>query len=476
MKSKTSFTYFVFLVLFASAGAVCFGQKPELVIQTGHSGYITSVVFSADGKLVASSSSDQTIKLWNPATGTQLRTLIEDSTVDALAFSGDGKTLISASYDAVKLWDLTTGTVRKVERFGSERLGSVIALSADGKKLAAASGGSITVWDVFTGGKVHTFTGSQESIASLALSADGKMLVSSSETINVWDLTSGKAQPKLSWPNHNSLKGGLVHGLIKVRVGSVAISADGRSVAANTDNNTIKVWDTATGSERGSFRPGADSKDLSLSPDGLILASHNYSPQDLDNKIQFWDVTAGLELRTLSSGEGPINFSMDGKKLAGGAPQNSIQLWDVSTGSELVTLGTHSSSITSVAFVGQSQAVASRSGNTAIKLWSANSSNPLRSLEGGAQVIFGFAVTPDGKTLASYSSDTIKLWEVANGHELQTLRCFGHAVDFSPDGKMLACGSFEVGLLTSPAVANSSLCRRKAELNRYRSALMESYS
>ena len=78
-----------------------------MVLQLGHGGRVNGVAFSPDGQILASASDDDTVKLWNPATGALLRTLAgHRSAVQSVAFSPDGRTLASASWDnTVKLWN-----------------------------------------------------------------------------------------------------------------------------------------------------------------------------------------------------------------------------------------------------------------------------------------------------------------------------------------------------------------------------------
>jgi WD40 repeat protein len=119
-------------------------QAPELIVQTGHSSIVTAVAFSPDGKTLASSSVDRTIKLWDTTTGKQLRTLTGPALLaNTLAFSPDGKILASAggSLDfKITLWDVTTGNQLRALAGHSKNITSV-AFSPDGKRLASASKG-----------------------------------------------------------------------------------------------------------------------------------------------------------------------------------------------------------------------------------------------------------------------------------------------------------------------------------------------
>src|SRR6266542_1276626 len=136
MKSARQILFSFFIVI--SLFAVSWAQQPELVVQAGHADEVTSVAFGLDGKIVASGSRDNTIKLWEVATGRELRTLRHSSSVRSVAFSVDGRTLASGGGGTIKLWEVATGRELHTLTGHSSYITSV-AFSADGKTLASGS-------------------------------------------------------------------------------------------------------------------------------------------------------------------------------------------------------------------------------------------------------------------------------------------------------------------------------------------------
>ncbi|MEQ9237690.1 TIR domain-containing protein [Coleofasciculus sp. E2-BRE-01] len=389
---------------------------------TGHQDDIHSLTFSPDGKMIASGSADNTIKLWN-LQGQELHTLKgHKDWVISLAFSPNGKMIASASWDrTAKLWNLQGELLYTFK--GHQEGVTSIAFSPDGKMIASASADKIIkLWNL-QGQVLHTFKGHESKVRSVAFSPDGKTIASASEdkTIKLWNLQ-GKELHTLK--GHEST------------VYSVAFSSDGKTIASASADKTVRLWNlqgqqlhTLTGHEN-------DVHSLAFSPDGKIIASASW-----DRTIKLWNLQ-GQQLHTLSrhaDGLNCVTFSPDGKTIAAGSWDSTIELWNRED-EELQTLSGHESKFRSVAFSPDGKTIATASEDKTVKLWNPQGQE-LHTLTGHESTVRSVAFSPDGKTIATASEDkTVKLWNL-QGQELHTLT--GHqdwvtSVAFSPDGKTIA--------------------------------------
>jgi WD40 repeat protein len=456
------------------AGLFCLrasAQKPELVVGTGHADVAYAIAFSPDGKILASGSGDDTIKLWEVASGRELRTFHgHTDVVNSVAFSPDGRILASGSNDdTIKLWDTMTGRELRAMTRHTSYVRSVV-FSPDGRRLASASWDkTIKIWDVASGHELRTLSGHTSYVDSVFFNSDGSTLASGSSdgTVKTWDLASGRELGTLR--------------VLTLAPGSIALlwfsfSPDGRTLGCSgSGSNTITLWDVASGRMLRDLTGYTEVMSFAFSPDGQTLASG--SP---NKEITLWGVNSGRKLRTLISNTvnvHTVSFSADGQMLASGSGlaehgEDALTLWNVASGRELRTLTGHTGVISSVAFSPLKHMLASGSSDKTIKLWDLASGRELGTLIGHTGMVRSVAFSPDGRTLASGSDDkTIKLWDMT-GHDLQTLT--GHAgivncVAFSPDGRTLASASdfmpLEADSEESAAVGKVSAEVIGAELN-----------
>ena len=412
---------------------------------TLNTGAASSISFSLDGKILASSSSDYvdgevkaSVILWDVNTGDQLQTLTGDTrTVSSISFSPDGSTLATGSGTRVRFWDVNTGETLQTLT-GHTHTVSSISFSPDGSMLATGSWGTVLLWDVNTGETLQTLTLKTGGGSSISFSPDGSTLATGSGTrVRFWDVNTGETLQELI--GHQSLH-------------NVSFSPDGNTLTYLREGNEVQLWDVNTGKLR-TFTGTRSIYSVAFSPDGNTLAIGGNWITSL------WNANTGAPMHTfldISCRIESVAFSPDGNTLAGGGSDGIVRLWDIKTGTERqIPTGD----------IGDLKVAFSPDGNTLatvldiggpVRLWDVNTGKPLRQFTAdgsGLSRIYSMAFSPDGNTLATGSSDydyiggwlgTVTLRDVNTGETLQTLTGHTHTVSsisFSPDGSMLATGS-----------------------------------
>jgi WD40 repeat protein len=319
--------------------------------------------------------------------------------INDVVFSADGKTLLSASRDrTAKTWDLTGKNLQTLKGHAE----NVKAAAFVGDKIATSAGkwnkekkaweGEIKLW---SGEKQSgSLKGHDQTIESIAVTKDGKTVVTGSEdqTIVVWDVAAAK--PSQTLKGHTG------------PVIAVAVTADGKKVASTSRDRTIKIWDVATAKDVATLKveiekkeepkkeepkkvdpkkadpkkgdpkkmdPKAGGKEtsrefvsLAFSPDGSKLAAGN-----LDGMIKIYDAADGKEIGEMKAHEGvwALAFSPDGSKLATGGWDQTIKVWDLASKKDVQTIKAHMGTVTTLAFSPDGMLIASGGTDNLIKIW-----------------------------------------------------------------------------------------------------------
>jgi WD40 repeat protein len=434
----------------------------EIISLGGHKDLIQSIRFSPVGRLLAAGSY-QIVTLWTVPTGALGRSMDGHSgPILALAVSADGKRAYSGGDDrTLRAWDLEQGK----QEWSSTQPARVtaLALASDQKMIVCGSAdGIIRLIDPADRKERSVLKGHTAAVVALALlqgGASGHRIASASAdgTGRLWtipDSSPGASERKDSWRKKETeaivLKG---H---KGAVRALAETSDSQTVITAGDDAKVRLWSARDGSARGEVATGHSGPilALSLSPDGAMLATGS-----ADKTARLIKLGKEKGVRVLTGHAGAVEtvgFSPRGNRLVTGGANGGIKVWETANGQGVIAFGHMppaagaNQSVRKVAFTSEGSLV-SASADSTLKTWRfAGAWTARKTLGPHADRVLALDFSPDGKLLAAGGgepsrSGELKLWEIGKGllwrslDSLHSDTVFG--VRFSPDGTRLASAS-----------------------------------
>jgi WD40 repeat protein/serine/threonine protein kinase len=432
---------------------LCRGTAPTLQAES----ILFCLALSRDGSRLVAGGNNGSITIWDTQNWLKREIPAHSGRVSGLTFSADGGHFWSGGTDgAAHLWDANTG--ERLGPFRGNRVGggaiNDVAVTPDGRLLALTGDFPAGVWEVQTGRQIAELVQSEgETMGPLGFSPDGRLLLTGcgDKDLSIWDVS--------NWQRQFQLRG---HGGAMVE--RAAFSLDGRLLASasrriwdDSDVNDVIIWDLETGRPLHTLRGlGGGACSVAFSPDGLRLATGGAE----DPTIKIWDVLTGQQTLTLRGHKETIfglAFSPDGNRLYSASADHTVRVWDGTpveqrTSAELQVLRGHEGRVNSLAFTQDGRRLVSGGMDRTARLWDITTGKELRTLFRGASPVYGVALSPDGKTLATGSycafqstpeRPDLRLWDARAWQERLCLPLPNEEgggltnLAFSPDGRRL---------------------------------------
>lgn len=406
----------------------------------GHRNPVRAIAFSPDEQYLATGSEDHRAFIWDIATKEIIhRFEAHTSCVCGLAFSPRGDLLLTTSYDQTAIvWDIET------EEEVSILLGHTGRIldgkfSANGRQVITSSQDSTArLWDVNKGQELRTFAGHAAPVTSIWLSLDDELIITGSadRTAQSWSIEF-ETEPRVYANTLSSIE--------STNIVLLSLLPDQRVLLTGSADGDIRYWSVDRGIVLRETETARRSTihNMAMTPQGNMVVTVS-----TENTVRLWDNATGAEMGQLIGHDGQVfdvDISSDGRNVITGGSDQTARIWNVFTGETLHVLDAHEKAVRAVAFSPDNQLALTGGDDTHVRLWDVLSGENIAQFEGHQDTVRAVAFSPDNLFVASGSDDfNARLWDIETGETVQTL--IGHsdlvtAIAFSPDGRFVLTGS-----------------------------------
>jgi WD40 repeat protein len=466
----------------------------------GHTEAVYGITFSPDGKFLVTGSGDRSVRVWDAASGKELKAFAgaagHQNLVLSVAVSPDGSLIASGGSDnTAKIWDFPAPTA--VRTLAKTEGATAVAVSPDGTRLAAGNkDGSVHIWNIADGKELFVMTGHAGAVTNVGWNNNGQLLASSGSdsTVRFWNTTNG--QLVAAFAAHRGA------------VNSISFNPGANVFASAGTDGVLKYWNVPpVGSRPFAAAHGDIVTALALAPDNNTVASGC-----ADKTVRLATVNNGQTLRTLAGAASPIEsvaVSFNGTLVAAGTADRRAHFWQLSDGKPISDLLAHNGAVKVAVFHPGTGQLLTGGGDGLLRLWNmpplpAQALNhpdavhaaalfpdakrvvtggadkvlrvwtlpatdkPERQLTGHPGAIDAVAVAPDGKSLASAGEDgVIRLWDLAKGQQAAALGAHSGPVTslaYAGSGQVLSTSADGSVKLWQPPTAPSTLFAHSGEV------------
>ncbi len=409
----------------------------ELTLEIRKPQQFTALAYSLDGKTIAACGLNSYIHLWASETGKLLSVFHRSADITSrlglsrivyspgseLAFSKDGKTIIGLRSDdfigVLTYWDITTKSLMALH-YGIERDGKA-TLNANHNTIAVGrADGKISIWDL--------------QLKDLTPHLNRISLLNGHRRLLFWESITNRFK---KYPKNTDQS-----------IRTLAISPDGKTLISTGRKNAVKIWDITKGRDNViTDRNTTWTSAFAFSNDGKTIAIGT------GVSIRLWNLTTNTELSTLKGHKGTIEsltFSSDGKTLASGSRDGTVRFWNVKTGNQLSTvINGHTEHVKTVAFSPDDKILACAGTNKYVQKWDIESGRELTPFAAEKGNTFTAIFSPNANLFATQSRNKIHLWDLETNQELPTIthdsspkKIYPRIFSFSPIHKTLACDTY----------------------------------